>query len=277
MDVFNQLNLAVPATWEDLLATAQTIKDAGTVPFANTSGDTWTMAELVFMNLAPSFIGGREGRMAYVTGQRCFDDESIVAVFQAIQDMAPFLPENQGLLTYDDSLQWFLQGKAAMWMGGSWDIPFFNSEQPSFEWSVFAIPAPAGQDSVVTFQLDAGMGLNPASTHKEEARLFLEWMTAPEFGALLGDELPGFFPMQTQAPTLTDAHANEFLALNAGRSTDVRFTWEKLMEGAPSAYDLVRDGAVGVVNGAETPRQAADALQDGLAEWFEPAQTCGQE
>ncbi len=275
-DLFNQFDLAIPATWEELLTAAQTLKDDGVIPFANASGDAWTMAELVFMNLAPDFIGGREGRMAYLSGERCFNDEHIVAAFQAVQDLAPFLPENQSLLTYSDSLQLFLQGKAAMWMGGSWDIPFFEGEQPAFTWSVFAVPPPAGSEGYVTFQLDAGMGLNAASAHKAEAMLFLEWMTTPEFGALLGNELPGFFPMHADAPQLNNQHANDFLALSKDHPTDVRFTWEKLMEGTPSAYTLVQDGAVAVVNGEQTPQQAADALQTGLAEWYKPAQTCNQ-
>lgn len=92
-----------------------------------------------------------------------------------------------------------------------------------------AQPPPAGQPGYVTFQLDAGMGLNVASQHKSEARLFLEWMTTPEFARLLGDELPGFFPMSKQAPALQDAHANTFLALSKSRDTDVRFVWEKLV------------------------------------------------
>ena len=275
-DLFNEYDLDVPATWQELLLAAQTLKDNDVIPFANASGDTWTMAELVFMNLAPNFIGGREGRMAYLSGERCFNDEHIVAAFQGIKDLAPFLPENQQLLTYSDSLQLFLQGQAAMWFGGSWDIPFFEAEQPSFEWSVFPVPPPTGIDGFVTFQLDAGMGLNAASTHKEEAMLFLEWMTTPDFGALLGNELPGFFPMHTAAPELSNQHANDFLAMNANRGTDVRFTWEKLMEGSPSGYDLVRDGAIAVINGEQTPQQAADALQAGLAEWYEPAQICDQ-
>jgi raffinose/stachyose/melibiose transport system substrate-binding protein len=101
-------------------------------------------------------------------------------------------------------------------------------------------------------------------------------MTTTEFGGLLGNELPGFFPMLTKAPVLQNEHANAFLALNNGRDTDVRFTWEKLMEGSPSAYDLVQSGVVAIVNGDQTPQQAADALQAGLAQWFEPAKKCNK-
>ena len=275
VDTFKTLDISVPATWQELLDVAKTIKEAGIIPFANASGDKWTITEIVFMNLAPNFIGGLEGRMEYLTGKRCFNDSHIVAVFQAVKEVSPFLPENQKLLTYSDSLQLFLQGKAAMWMGGSWDIPFFESERPGFSWSVFAPPAPAGQPDYLTFHLDAGMGLNAASNHKQEAKTFLEWMSTPEFGELLGNELPGFFPMHKDVPVLSNEHANTFLALNKGRGTDVRFVWENLLEGSPSGYELVQNGAIAVINGEQTPQQAADELQAGLAQWFEPAQNCG--
>jgi raffinose/stachyose/melibiose transport system substrate-binding protein len=273
-NIFEELNLQVPETWEDLLTTAQAVQDGGYTPFANASGDEWTIAEIVFMNLAPNFIGGREGRLAYLSGERCFNDENAVAAFQAVQDIAPYLPEGQEALTYYDSQQLFLLGEAAMWFGGSWDIPFFESEAPDFEWSVFAVPPPAGNDGHVTFHLDAGMGINAASQNKEEARLFLEWMATPEFAEFLGNELPGFFPIRNDPPQLANEHANAFLALNEGRGQDVRWAWPVLLDGAPDGYTLMQTAAIAVINGDMTPQEAADSLQEGLAEWFEPAQGC---
>lgn len=273
-DIFEQLNLTMPDSWQELLRVAEIIRDKGYIPFANASGDRWTMGELVFMNIAPNFIGGREGRQAYLNGQRCFNDAHMVAAFRAVKDLAPFLPPNQALLTYHDSQQLFLQGMAAMWLGGSWDIAFFEAQKPAFAWSVFAVPPPAGQPTYVTFQLDAGVGLNAASVHKAEARLFLEWLTSQELAEALGNELPGFFPMHHQMPTLENEHANTFLAMTRQYDTDVRFVWEKLMDGSPSAYDLVQEGAIAVILGQQTPQQAADALQAGLSEWFEPARSC---
>jgi raffinose/stachyose/melibiose transport system substrate-binding protein len=163
-----------------------------------------------------------------------------------------------------------------MWMSGSWDIPYFEEADPDFAWSVFAVPPPAGKPPCVTFHLDVGIGLNAACGHKDEARVFLEWMTRPEFGALLGDEMPGFFPMHHDPPSLENRHANAFLALNEGRGTDIRFVWEKLGARKPSGYSLVQAGALDVINGTRTPQQAADALQEGLATWYEPARTCDQ-
>ena len=276
VDLFNELGIAIPETWEELLAAAQTLKDAGYDGFANASGDPWTIAEIVFMNIAPTFIGGYEGRMAYLNGERCFNDENVVAAFQAVQDIAPYLPEGQEALTYYDSQQLFLLGEAAMWFGGSWDIPFFESEAPDFAWSIFPVPPPEGKDPHVTFHLDAGMGINAASENQEAARTFLEWMTTPEFAELLGNELPGFFPIHEQAPPLENEHAATFLSFNEGRGTDVRWAWPVLLDGSPDGYTLMQNGAIAVINGEMTPQEAADALQEGLAQWYEPAQTCGE-
>lgn len=66
-------------------------------------------------------------------------------------------------------------------------------------------------------------------------------------------------------PDLENQRADTFLSLNAGRGTDVRFAWEKLREGSPDGYTLMMKGAVAVINGEQTPEQAADALQAGLA------------
>lgn len=276
VDLFKQLNLKVPTTWEKLLKTAQTIKDAGYFPFANGSGSKWTIADIVFMNLAPNFIGGRKGRLKYLSGERCFNDEHAVAAFQAVADIAPFLPEGQATLGYYESQQLFLQGKAAMWMGGSWDIPIFESERPNLAWSVFAVPAPAGKPAYITLHPDFAVGLNAASKHKKEAILFLQWLATPKAAELFSNELPGFFPLHKTVPEIRNQHAKTFLSLslNKERGSDVRWAYPRLRDGLPDGYFLMQNSAVSVINGEMTPLEAADALQNGLAQWFEPARIC---
>jgi raffinose/stachyose/melibiose transport system substrate-binding protein len=169
-DLFAELGIAVPQTWEELLAAAQTIQDAGYIPFANASGDAWTIAEIVFMNLAPTFIGGYEGRMAYLSGERCFNDENaVVNAFQAVADLAPFLPEGQSgadLLRQPAALPAWARLRCGWAARGT--FPVFEGEAPEFEWGVFGIPAPEGQEQrFVTFHLDAGMGVNAAQPKKK--------------------------------------------------------------------------------------------------------------
>ncbi|MCP4544105.1 MAG: extracellular solute-binding protein [Chloroflexi bacterium] len=273
-DIFAQLNLEPPTTWEELLVVAQTIQadDAYDYPFANVLGQRQTVYQ-VFLSLVPNFIGGRQGRHEYLLEDRCFDDAHTVKAFQALADIVPFMQPPRENLTYAGSKQLFLQGESLMWMGGSWDISSFESVETDFEWSIFAVPAPAGQTKYITFHPDVGIGLNRDSPHKEEAKQFLEWLAQVETAELFSNELPGFFPMHENVSTLDNVHANDFLALNWGRNTDVRWASE-LQDGLPSGYDLIATGVGNVGLGKWTPQKAADELQAGLGQWFEPAQRC---
>ncbi|WP_163337783.1 ABC transporter substrate-binding protein [Desulfopila sp. IMCC35008] len=271
---FKEMNIAIPDTWEQLLALAEQIKQQGIVPFANATGDAWTVNGLILQNVIPNIIGGIEGRLAYYNGDRCFDDEQMVASFQAVKDIAPYVSENQKLLKYADSLQLFIQGKSPMWFGGSWDIPFFEEQSPEFEWSVFAIPPPEGKKYYVTFHPDAGIGLNASSQYIEEAKLFLQWMATSEFASLLIEHLPGFFPMHNDITVIKNKHARVFLGFNDTYQTDSRFVWGKIRDGEPSAYEISLQSSIEVMNNLITPEQAAKKLQAGLSQWYEPAKRC---
>lgn len=271
VDLFKKHNLEIPQTWEELLAVAEKLKAAGVIPFANGSKDEWDMNEIVFMNLLPNFIGGRDARLEYETGQVPFNDEKMVSAFQALQDLAPYLPVGQEGVSYYDAQQLFLLGRVAMFFGGSWDVAFFVASEPDFEWSVFATPAPEGRPQVVCFHPDAGLGLNAASPHKEAGLAFLKWVTSAEAAQILADEIPGFYPLNVNPIQIQSKHANDFYALSEGKEVDARFVWPVLQAGEPNGYLLTQTAALAVVKGSMTPQEAADYLQEGLEQWFEPA------
>ncbi len=107
----------------------------------------------------------------------------------------------------------------------------------------------------------------------QAAEIFLAWLGSKEGATVLANNLPlGFFPMSNNSISITDKHANEFLGLNNGRGTDVRWAWPELLAGEPSGYILMQDGSISVITGAITPEEAADDLLNGLAEWYLPAQ-----
>jgi len=275
IDTFNELGLDIPKTWGELLDTAQTIQDAGYVPFANASGDSWTIGTLLIQNWVPNIIGGKEGREAYQSGEKCLNDENWVRVFQHAADIAPFLPEGQEALSYYDSQQLFLMGDAIMWLGGSWDIPVFELEEPEFEWSIFPIPPMnEGDPTYVEWELDAGVGINSASEHIEEAKVFLTWLTTKESAELLASELPGFFPMTKDAISIDNAHAQAFLDMQANATgSDIRFY---MPDEQPTAYSFFVDNTIKVILGEMTPEEAAQSLYDGVSSWHEGQASCGQ-
>ena len=270
-DIFKELGLSAPKDWDDFLRICQVIKDAGYIPVANSLGDEWDIAEVVFMNIAPNFIGGYEGRLAYDASEKKFDGPEVVQLFEAMASLAPYLPDGFEALTYNDSSALFATGMAAMYFDGSWSIG--NYSDVDFEWDILPPPPPAGNSMEhVTFHADAGMAINTATEHKAEAEVLLKWFGSKEGADALAKYLPtGFFPMSSNSVSIENKHANSFLKLNEGRGTDVRWPWPKLLGGEPSGYNLMMEGSIGVINGTMTPEEAAKNLRAGLAEWYGPA------
>jgi raffinose/stachyose/melibiose transport system substrate-binding protein len=271
-DIFTELGIAIPTSWEELITASQAIKDAGYIPFANASGDSWTIGTLLLQNWIPTVIGGVDGRLATFAGEKCLNDTDWVQAFKQVQDMAAFLPEGWEALTYYDSQQLFLQSKAAMWLGGSWDIPAFELEQPDFKWGIMAVPPANEKPLNVEFELDAGVGINSATQHLEEAKTFMTWLTTKQSAELLANNLPGFFPMTKDQITTDNAYANEFLAIKAGASgSDIRFY---MSEGVPDSTTLLIDNGIAVLKGDMTPEEAAQSLYDGIASWNDAQKNC---
>ena len=252
-DLFAEKDLKIPSTWQEFISVAQALLDAEVMPFANGTKDGWDINEVVAMQFIPSNIGGFDGRMAYLNGQRPFNSQEMVELFEQIEDLKPFLPTGFEAVSYYDAQQLFAQGRAAMMFDGSWSISGFKKDVVDFDWGVFYPPPSGGKQRYVTFHLDAAIGANMASPNLEAAKTFLEWIQTSEFAGLLGNEIPGFFPLTNSVPTLSDPIANDFMAFNdQAAGVDIRFVWEKLLaapEGSTNAYSSLQNNVTAVLKG----------------------------
>ena len=82
---------------------------------------------------------------------------------------------------------------------------------------------------------------------------FLEWLEGPKFAELLGNQLPGFFPLSKDAPKLSDPIANTFMGFNQqAKGVDIRFVWEKLLaapSGQVDAYTAMNNAVIAGLKG----------------------------
>jgi branched-chain amino acid transport system substrate-binding protein len=276
-DMFASHGFAVPRTWEELLDTARALRAAGLIPFANGSKEAWAVTQLMFMNLAPSFLGGRQGRLAYFTGEQCFNDTYMVRLFQALADLAPLLPAGHASLGLAESRDLFLQGQAAMYLGSTWEFPALfgtMSAESTRTWGIFAPPAPTGQRTAITRHAGILVGLNAASPHQEAAKSLLAWLTTSTAAELFSREMPGFFHTAHNAPLAPLRLIRDAWALQEQYDTDAFFASPPVTDGLPDATALIAQGTLAVLQGRMSPQEAADHLQFGLSQWFEPAQIC---
>jgi raffinose/stachyose/melibiose transport system substrate-binding protein len=274
-EIFDQLGLPLPTTWDELLDTAQKFQDAGITPFANGYGEPAYVRSLFLWNWIPMVIGGKDGRLAYFNGDACLDDANWVQLFKMVTEITPYLPEGAAALTNSDAREYFIQGKAAMFFNGSYDIPVIQAGEPEFEWSIMAIPPLEGKENYMVAELDAAVGINSASEHIEEAKLFLSWLTTRDFAAMVPDSLVGNFPVTKDTDiTTSNPYAQKFLDLMAAaKGTDARFY---MNTGTPGTSALFVDLTVAVLNGTMTPEQAAQSLYEGISSWSAEQKACKQ-
>ncbi|GHV74006.1 sugar ABC transporter substrate-binding protein [Spirochaetia bacterium] len=258
--IFQKEGLAIPTTWEDFLKLCASLSAKGYTPLANGVAEEWDILEVFYLGMLPNFIGGAAERVQYESGAKKLNDAGFTAAFQAMADVAKYLPKGYESVTYNDSQALFNTQQAAMFMDGSWTAGVYSGAP--FEWGLFAMPAPQGRATLITFHPDMAITYNAKTKYPAECRDFLAWLASQAGATTASAALPlGFFPMINFPIQLADAHANEFLALNKGKDTDARFVWPKFLD----LYAPMNQAVIQVIKGAQTPRQAADAMETAAA------------
>ena len=260
-DIFAKYNLKAPETWDEFLAVCKTLKEKGENVFAQGAMDEWTLYEVVFSGLGANFFGGEKSRQALIAGKLKLTDAPFVEAFKAIDSLQPFFPKGYESLDYVSMQQMFSAGKAAMFIGGSWEIGLFRS-LGSKDLGWFAPPVKKKGDQLVyCFHVDAGIGLNKNSKHFAEALEFVKWTATPEYAQLVMKEVPGFFAYTPGSYTLDDDLAKAMLAAAQGADVTIRATWEKLSDQAPSGNSLMNEALIKMLKDEFTPEQAAEFVQ----------------
>lgn len=181
--IFEQHNLEIPQTYEEFKTVVKTLSDNGIAPIALGNKDRWT-GSLWYMYLADR-IGGQETLAGAISGSGSFKDESLVkaaAEVQSLVDGNAFVKGFNGL-SNEEAKSEFLNGKAAMYMMGTWELPNFttNEEIPQeFRDSVgfFKFPTvEGGKGDINSWVGGPGVGLfiGENSKVKEESKKFVEY------------------------------------------------------------------------------------------------------
>jgi raffinose/stachyose/melibiose transport system substrate-binding protein len=272
-DAFAELGLEEPTTEAEFFAVLDAIKEDGTyIPMAMGTTDQWEAATMGYQNIGPNYWKGEEGRLALIDGSQKLTDEAWTAPFATLARWRDYLGDGFEAQTYPDSQNLFTLGRAAIYPAGSWEISGFRA-LADFEMGAFPPPVAAeGDTCYISDHVDIAIGLNAASPNAEAARTFLEWVGSPEFAALYANALPGFFPLQNAPVELEDPLAQEFVSWREDCESTIRSTYQILSRGTPNLENETWNASANVIRGAETPEAAAQRLQEGLANWYEPQQ-----
>ena len=272
---FEELDLTPPETVDEFYAVLDKIKEDGSyIPMAMGTADQWEAATMGYQNIGPSYWKGEEGRKALIEGGQKLTDEGWVEPFRQLARWKDYLGDGFEAQTYPDSQNLFTLGRAAIYPAGSWEIGVFTPQiGGAFEMGAFPPPVPAAGDGCyISDHTDIAMGMNTKTRYPEAAKTFLEWVGSPEFATLYANALPGFFSLNATPVEMQDPLAREFVGWRENCQSTIRSTYQILSRGTPNLENETWNASANVINGTETPEDAAAGLQGGLASWYEPQQ-----
>ena len=272
-DAFKKVGIAAPPqTDDDFFDNLDKNKKAGTYePLAMGTPDQWEAATMGYQVIGPNYWHGEEGRKALIAGQEKLTDPEWVEPFKQLARWAPYMGDGFKAQSYPDSQNMFTLGRAAIYPAGSWEISPFEA-QATFPMGAFAAPVPkAGDPCYLSDHVDIAFGMNPKTKNPEAAKAFLAWVASPEFGKLYSNALPGFFSLQSAPIEVKDPLAEQFASFRKSCKSTIRSTYQILSRGTPNLENETWVESANVVNGTDTPEQAAAKLQQGLDSWYHPA------
>jgi raffinose/stachyose/melibiose transport system substrate-binding protein len=275
-DIFTKYNLSEPETWEEFLQVCRILKQNGVTPLAIGTKDEWTLSNMLTNPISGNF-GGEQWRMALIEGKDDFLNPDFVAHFQAIKDLQPYLPNGFIGIGYTDTQQLFLAGQAAFFVAGSFELPFFENNDPDFEMGIFPIPvSKKGDVQHVTYLADIGQAINKAASHKNEAAVYINWLASKEGSTQIAEVLPGFFPVQPEVKDYSNPLAKEWAGWIKPDGSNLVYWWNGTVIGLngkqPEAYGLSGIAITKMWTENISARQAAQFVQDGIIQWYEPLQ-----
>lgn len=263
--IFADNGIAVPQTWDELIAASKKLKDAGVFAFANGTATAWQNETIVF-DLVSSIMGKGfyEDLMA---GKADFTDARFVDALAKLKDISAYFPDGFIGLDYASAQQLFSSGMAGMFAGGSYELATFATQNPDLELGVFAAPGvKADDEKLVGIYYDGGYAANAKGANKEAALKFLNYVSSKEFGQEFANTLnnvstiPG---VTFDNPLL--AEVNQLNGSSIPYMMLVHFRF-----GEPSGSVLLQAEVQKIMAGQSTPEAAGKAITEGLAAWYEP-------
>ncbi|EKF42499.1 extracellular solute-binding protein [Nitratireductor indicus C115] len=270
-EIFEELGLEAPKTVDAFFALLDKIKEDGSyIPMAMGAKDQWEAATMGYTNIGPNYWKGEEGRLALIKGEQKLTDEDWVEPFRQLAKWAPYLGDGYEAQAYPDSQNLFTLGRAAIFPAGSWEISIFN-EQADFKMGAFPPPVQKeGDTCYISDHTDIGIGMNAKGPNQEAAKTFLNWVGSAEFASLYANSLPGFFSLSNETVEMEDPLAKEFVSWRESCKSTIRPAHQILSRGTPNLWNEMWNVSANVLRGAQTPEEAGETLQKGLASWYEP-------
>ncbi len=209
-DIFAELGLSVPKTFDAFEQSLQTILDAGYVPIALGGSFFWSTLftfEPILAAMEPEWLDAAAKNEARVSDPRVAD------VFKKMIEWGEKGYFGPGYLGVDEGGQLlaFSKGEAAMTITGSWNVSTFASNNPDLNYGAFQLPRNDGlRPMVVTYA--CGFAVSANTEYPEATIKFAQFVSSVEGQSIWVKALngiPGLPGVVSDDPVIAEMTQND--------------------------------------------------------------------
>lgn len=195
-DVFDKAGVEVPATWDELLAACEKIKESGTTPIFMPK-DTWVPQILMTDNFTK--ILGADGCKDFA--DKILKNEtkwSDVPEFAEVLDkylelyQKGYVNSNFASATYDDAIAAVADGTAAMHFNGDFFATSVLEANPEAQIGMFPVSMKEGADVITENMSSAGFVAYKNSENLDVVKKIFDLWSTPEYANLYFADRPAF-------------------------------------------------------------------------------------
>lgn len=232
--LFKKEGLKVPKTYEELCEVCEEIQERGGIPFIFADTEGWTVHQNweSIMSTSTDDFGSIFTEIA--KGNTTFWEHPVSrSSMEKLIELHQYTSDGYQALNYDEAMNRFAEGKAFMFMQGSWAYRNIQQQNPNLELEMIPFPVNDGEEQHFTLWVDSCVGISKDCEYPEEAKVFLEYLMQPEVLQLYLDDEGTIGCMEgTQMVSEYAPRINEFI-LKGEENVDA--TW------LPIQTSIIRD------------------------------------
>ncbi len=175
VQIFEDNDLQVPTTWDELIEVCETLQEAGITPIYSTYAEPWTIAQGAFdytvggmIDVAAFYeqlneLGTEVGPDSPVSFQKHFSEP-----VARMNELLAYSNEDAESRTYGDGNVAFAKQEAAMYLQGPWALGEIAKTDPDLELGTFPLPVTDDpEDLKVRTHVDLALWIPEVGTDQE--------------------------------------------------------------------------------------------------------------
>ncbi|MEU1972595.1 extracellular solute-binding protein [Microbacterium sp. NPDC019599] len=210
-DIYADLGLEIPTTWDEFIANSEAIKEAGVAaPIVQTFGDTWTSQLFVLGDFNNVLAEDPDWAEKYTNNQAKYVDEPAFAGFEHLQEVYDkgLLNEDYASALYADGVSMVATGEGAQYPMLTFAAGQLMTSNPEAKDVVgtFPLPGPDAGSNGLTVWMPGAVYI-PKSTEGaklEAAKKFVAWITTKESCDIQAESTAPQGPFVVEGCTLAD-------------------------------------------------------------------------